>query len=39
VGPKNHQTLCKSCHSFKTATEDGGFGCKRRGVSQHRATA
>ena len=22
----NHQGLCKSCHSRKTATEDGGFG-------------
>ena len=22
----NLQSLCKSCHSRKTATEDGGFG-------------
>lgn len=22
----NHQPLCGSCHSYKTATEDGGFG-------------
>ena len=24
--PSNLQGLCKSCHSRKTATEDGGFG-------------
>ena len=24
--PKNRQGLCASCHSRKTATEDGGFG-------------
>lgn len=24
--PTNHQSLCKSCHDHKTATEDGGFG-------------
>jgi 5-methylcytosine-specific restriction protein A len=24
----NHQALCNSCHSIKTATEDGGFGNK-----------
>ncbi|WP_163854613.1 HNH endonuclease [Paenibacillus elgii] len=24
--PKNHQGLCDSCHSTKTAREDGGFG-------------
>jgi 5-methylcytosine-specific restriction protein A len=23
--PKNHQPLCHSCHSFKTATRDSGF--------------
>lgn len=23
---RNHQALCKSCHSRKTATEDGGYG-------------
>ena len=22
----NHQSLCRSCHSRKTAKEDGGFG-------------
>lgn len=27
----NHQSLCKSCHDRKTATEDGGFGHKRKG--------
>ena len=25
----NWQALCKSCHSAKTATEDGGFGNRR----------
>ena len=24
--PTNHQGLCRSCHSAKTASEDGGFG-------------
>jgi 5-methylcytosine-specific restriction protein A len=24
--PSNHQALCKSCHSAKTAGEDGAFG-------------
>ncbi len=24
--PGNHQPLCKSCHSHKTATEDGRWG-------------
>lgn len=24
--PDNWQSLCAPCHSFKTATEDGGFG-------------
>lgn len=24
--PRNHQSLCSSCHSRKTATHDGGFG-------------
>jgi 5-methylcytosine-specific restriction protein A len=24
--PSNWQSLCHACHSFKTATEDGGFG-------------
>lgn len=24
--PNNHQALCHSCHSKKTAEEDGGFG-------------
>lgn len=27
----NLQSLCKSCHSEKTAREDGGFGNTRRG--------
>jgi 5-methylcytosine-specific restriction protein A len=27
----NHQGLCKSCHSTKTAKEDGGFGHRSRG--------
>lgn len=32
--PTNHQPLCKSCHSTKTATEDGGFGHRRHdGIS------
>ena len=22
----NHQSMCKTCHDIKTATEDGGFG-------------
>jgi 5-methylcytosine-specific restriction protein A len=26
VDEKNLQGLCLSCHSKKTATEDGGFG-------------
>jgi len=26
---KNHQGLCHSCHSRKTATEDGGFGNRK----------
>ena len=24
--PTNHQGLCQSCHSSKTASEDGGYG-------------
>lgn len=24
--PTNHQNLCDTCHSVKTAREDGGFG-------------
>ena len=27
---RNHQVLCKSCHSRKTVTEDGGFGRARK---------
>ena len=27
--PANMQSLCASCHSHKTATEDGGFGYAR----------
>lgn len=26
----NHQGLCNSCHSIKTASEDGGFGNERK---------
>lgn len=26
----NHQALCHSCHSKKTASENGGFGNKKR---------
>ncbi|TXH16818.1 MAG: HNH endonuclease [Hyphomicrobiaceae bacterium] len=28
--PTNHQPLCKTCHSRKTAKYDGGFGHKRK---------
>lgn len=28
--PSNHQGLCKRCHSWKTATCDGGFGNRKR---------
>lgn len=28
--PKNHQALCKQCHDRKTASEDDGFGNKKR---------
>mgnify|MGYP002365729643 CR=1 FL=1 len=28
--PANHQGLCRSCHSRKTAEQDGGFGNRRR---------
>ena len=28
--PNNLQSLCKSCHSRKTALEDGGFGHRRK---------
>lgn len=28
--PKNHRAICASCHSRKTASEDGGFGNARR---------
>ncbi|QXE85987.1 HNH endonuclease [Geomonas nitrogeniifigens] len=27
--PANHQSLCHSCHSRKTAFEDGSFGNKK----------
>lgn len=27
----NYQALCKSCHDYKTAKEDGGFGNKMVG--------
>ena len=26
--PSNHQSLCHSCHSSKTARENGGFGIR-----------
>ena len=28
--PSNLQSLCKACHSKKTASEDGGFGNRGR---------
>ncbi|WEG14915.1 HNH endonuclease [Pullulanibacillus sp. KACC 23026] len=28
--PNNHQALCVSCHSTKTAKEDGGFGRRKK---------
>lgn len=28
--PANHQSLCKTCHDSKTATDDGGFGRAKR---------
>jgi len=28
--PTNHQGLCNTCHSIKTATEDCGFGNERK---------
>lgn len=28
--PSNHQPLCETCHSRKTATEDGGYGHLRK---------
>jgi 5-methylcytosine-specific restriction protein A len=27
--PANRQSLCKTCHDIKTASEDGGFGNER----------
>lgn len=30
----NWQALCKSCHSRKTAAEDGGFGNETRGARE-----
>jgi len=27
--PKNHQSLCNSCHSEKTAKEDGALGNRK----------
>lgn len=30
--PTNHQSLCHTCHSAKTASVDGGFGNVPRGV-------
>jgi 5-methylcytosine-specific restriction protein A len=34
--PTNHQALCQSCHSIKTAREDGAFGNKRRENTDNR---
>ena len=34
ASPDNLQALCKSCHSRKTAAEDGGWG---RGIEKLRA--
>lgn len=31
IESRNHQALCHSCHSRKTAREDGGFGNRRQG--------
>lgn len=28
--PKNHQALCRVCHGRKTASEDGGFGNRKK---------
>jgi 5-methylcytosine-specific restriction protein A len=28
--PSNWQSLCDSCHSYKTAKEDGGFGHQQK---------
>ena len=32
--PDNHQPACAECHNIKTATEDGGFGNRGRGVQK-----
>lgn len=32
----NHQPLCHSCHSRKTASEDGGFGHRRHRKGQEQ---
>lgn len=36
--PNNHQGLCKSCHSKKTASEDGGFGNKGKVKCRDRSS-
>jgi len=28
--PSNHQALCRVCHGRKTASEDGGFGNRKK---------
>lgn len=33
--PRNHQSLCKTCHDSKTVLEDGGFG--RHSIHNERA--
>lgn len=34
----NWQTLCRRCHSEKTAREDGGFGNRRARAAGHRGS-
>lgn len=35
--PSNLQSLCHSCHSIKTAREDGGFGRSMHVIEEARA--
>lgn len=30
--PKNHQSLCDGCNSYKAAKEEGGFGRRPAGL-------
>lgn len=32
LDPSNLQSLCKPCHSRKTATQDGGMGNQKKGA-------